>query len=157
MNNGAEKGTRESPARPYRLVLLVSSLLRKWWYLNKIDLICQDMIMIRKCQKNYSLIITLDMHICSHFSNWEEQYVNMLFSAMSEGRRRGGNKRDGGKQYNLLQMLLMMKVGEIILESALQHCQQLLVSFWSSCYRQNFPFYYEVKPGLLLSEDLQFL
>jgi len=51
----------------------------------------------------------------------------------------------------------MMKVGEIILESALQHCQQLLVSFWSSCYRQNFPFYHEVKSGLLLSGDLQFL
>ena len=97
------------------------------------------------------------MHICSYFSNQEEQHKHILFSAVPEGREWGRNRGDGGKQHYLLQMLLMMKVGEIILESALQHCQQLLVSFWSSCYRQNFPFYHEVKSGLLLSGDLQFL
>lgn len=97
------------------------------------------------------------MHICSYFSNQEEQYKHILSSTVPEGRRWGRNRGAGGKQHYLLQMLLMMKVEEIILELALQRCQQLLVSFWSSCYRQNFPFYYEVKSGLLLSGDLQFL
>lgn len=88
----------ECPARPYRLVLLLSSLLHKLvvceW--SKFD-VPRYTIMVRKHWKCYSMIVTLDIHICELATSPIRKRIRWTYCMAPEGRRWGRNRGNGVK------------------------------------------------------------